>query len=40
MAEDLRILGLHGKRPLLVMDSDRFQAVFREGKLTDDAWDQ
>lgn len=32
MARDLRLMGLDGKRPLFVMDSDRFQSVFHEGR--------
>lgn len=31
MANDLRAMGLDGKKPLIVMDSDRFQSVFGEG---------
>lgn len=38
MAADLRMLGLDGKRPLMVLDSDRFQAVFREGMELNDEW--
>lgn len=30
MANDLRLLGLDGKKPLLVMDTDKFQSVFYE----------
>lgn len=32
MARDLRAMGLDGKRPLFVLDSDRFQSVFQEGQ--------
>jgi hypothetical protein len=35
MARDLRLLGLDGKKPLIVMDSDRFQSVFGEGEEVD-----
>ena len=31
MAKDLRLLGLDGKKPMIVMDSDKFQSVFGEG---------
>jgi hypothetical protein len=31
MAQDLRLLGLDGKKPVIVMDSDKFQAEFKEG---------
>lgn len=30
MANDLRLLGLDGKKPLIVMDTDKFQSVFYE----------
>jgi Acetoacetate decarboxylase (ADC) len=30
MAEDLRLLGLDGKNPLIVMDTEKFQSVFYE----------
>ncbi|WP_407524688.1 acetoacetate decarboxylase family protein [Lacibacter sp. MH-610] len=30
MANDLRMLGLDGKKPFLVMDTDKFQSVFHE----------
>lgn len=33
MANDLRLLGLDGKKPLIVMDSDKFQSVFGEGAI-------
>jgi hypothetical protein len=32
MANDLRMLGLDGKRPFLVMDTEKFQSVFYEGE--------
>jgi Acetoacetate decarboxylase (ADC) len=32
MANDLRMLGLDGKKPFLVMDTDKFQSVFYEGE--------
>jgi hypothetical protein len=35
MAKDLRLLGLDGKKPVVVMDSDKFQAVFYEGIIVD-----
>jgi hypothetical protein len=35
MARDLRLLGLDGKKPLIVMDSDKFQSVFGEGVVVD-----
>jgi Acetoacetate decarboxylase (ADC) len=35
MANDLRLLGLDGKKPLLVMDTDKFQSVFYEGAFLD-----
>jgi hypothetical protein len=38
MAEDIRRLGLDGKKPFLVMDSPRFQAKFHEGEETGDNW--
>jgi hypothetical protein len=31
MAKDLRLLELDGKKPMIVMDSDKFQSVFGEG---------
>lgn len=31
MADDLRLLGLDGKKPMLVMDTDKFQSVFYKG---------
>ena len=31
MANDLRAMGLDGRKPLVVMDSDQFQSVFGEG---------
>lgn len=31
MAKDLRLLELDGKKPIIVMDSDKFQSVFGEG---------
>jgi Acetoacetate decarboxylase (ADC) len=31
MANDLRLLGLDGKKPLIVMDTEKFQSVFYEG---------
>lgn len=31
MANDLRLLELDGKKPMIVMDSDKFQSVFGEG---------
>ncbi|MFN5136048.1 MAG: hypothetical protein ACK5DG_12095, partial [Chitinophagaceae bacterium] len=30
MANDLRLLGLDEKKPLIVMDTDKFQSVFYE----------
>jgi hypothetical protein len=33
MANDLRLLGLDGKKPMVVMDSDKFQSVFDAGSL-------
>jgi Acetoacetate decarboxylase (ADC) len=33
MAKDLRLLELDGKKPMIVMDSDKFQSVFGEGKV-------
>jgi Acetoacetate decarboxylase (ADC) len=35
MAKDMRMLGLDGKKPVIVMDSDRFQSVFGEGEVVD-----
>jgi hypothetical protein len=35
MARDLRLLGLEGNRPLMLMDSDKFQSVFGEGVAID-----
>jgi Acetoacetate decarboxylase (ADC) len=32
MANDLRLLGLEGKKPLIVMDTEKFQAVFYEAE--------
>lgn len=32
MANDLRMLGLDGKKPVIVMDTDRFQSVFYEAE--------
>ncbi len=31
MANDLRLLGLDGKKPMLVMDTEKFQSVFYKG---------
>jgi Acetoacetate decarboxylase (ADC) len=31
MANDLRVLGLDGKKPAIVMDTEKFQSVFYEG---------
>jgi hypothetical protein len=33
MANDLRLLGLDGKKPMIVMDSEKFQSVFGEGAI-------
>jgi hypothetical protein len=33
MANDLRLLGLDGKKPFLVMDTEKFQSVFYEAEL-------
>jgi hypothetical protein len=33
MANDLRLLGLDGKKPMVVMDSDKFQSVFGAGSI-------
>jgi Acetoacetate decarboxylase (ADC) len=33
MANDLRLLGLDGKKPFLVMDTEKFQSVFYEGEI-------
>lgn len=38
LANDIRRLGLDGKRPFLVMDSPRFQAKFHEGEEAGDDW--
>jgi hypothetical protein len=35
MARDLRLLGLDGKKPVIVMDSNKFQSVFAEGVAVD-----
>ena len=35
MAKDIRLLGLDGKKPLMLMDSDKFQSVFGEGLTVD-----
>jgi hypothetical protein len=35
MANDLRMLGLDGKKPFLVMDTEKFQSVFYEGEFID-----
>jgi hypothetical protein len=35
MARDLRSLGLDGKKPVIVLDSDKFQSVFGEGEEVD-----
>jgi hypothetical protein len=32
MANDLRLLGLDGKKPMLVMDTEKFQSVFYKGE--------
>lgn len=32
MANDLRLLGLDGKKPMIVMDTDKFQSVFYAGE--------
>lgn len=32
MANDLRMLGLDGKKPMLVMDTEKFQSVFYEAR--------
>ena len=32
MANDLRLLGLDGKKPVIVMDTDKFQSVFYEAE--------
>lgn len=31
MANDLRMLGLNGKKPMIVMDTEKFQSVFYKG---------
>jgi hypothetical protein len=33
MANDLRLLGLDGKKPMLVMDTEKFQSVFYKGEI-------
>lgn len=38
LAEDIRRLGLDGKKPFLVMDSPRFQAKFHEGEEAGENW--
>ncbi len=35
MANDLRLLGLDGKKPMLVMDTEKFQSVFYKGDFFD-----
>jgi hypothetical protein len=40
IATDLRMLGLDGKKPFLVMDTEKFQSVFYEGEFFNAEWQQ